>query len=349
MNRQEEIALLEAKLRLHQQELDSNDGGLLDKPVEAITLAQFNSHAVAVRNKDPLKYAAIQRHIMTEFVASQMIPNVDFGTIPGTDKPGLYKAGAEKLADLFNLRIRIELTNSVEDWDKPLFSYDYKASVYDFKNCLLRECEANCNSWESKYRYRKVWKNKATEQEKALAIGEDGGKIIIPNPDIFNQVNTVKKMSQKRAIVGAVLLAVNASAFFGNMEAELKHNYTVSEDRPTWDVDAEIVETEFQQNNNREELIAIAQKLNLGGASINESLKHVGKEKPSDLNAGELAAAQLYLMFLYGQAQKGLFNHAKHCQSSLNKLITEHPQLPMIEIADLWIQKVSEKQSPKTV
>lgn len=34
------------------------------------------------------------------------------------------------------------------------------------------------------------------------------------NPDIADQVNTIQKMSQKRSLVGAVLLAVNASEFF---------------------------------------------------------------------------------------------------------------------------------------
>ncbi|MCA1557373.1 MAG: hypothetical protein LC731_02405, partial [Acidobacteria bacterium] len=34
------------------------------------------------------------------------------------------------------------------------------------------------------------------------------------NPDIADQVNTIQKMSQKRALVAATLLAVNASEFF---------------------------------------------------------------------------------------------------------------------------------------
>src|SRR5205085_1753732 len=34
------------------------------------------------------------------------------------------------------------------------------------------------------------------------------------NPDIADQVNTIQKMAQKRALVAATLLAVNASEFF---------------------------------------------------------------------------------------------------------------------------------------
>ena len=36
----------------------------------------------------------------------------------------------------------------------------------------------------------------------------------MPNPDICDQVNTIQKMATKRAMIAAVLIAVNASEFF---------------------------------------------------------------------------------------------------------------------------------------
>ena len=42
--------------------------------------------------------------------------------------------------------------------------------------------------------------------------GQQTGRVF--NPDIADQVNTIQKMAQKRSLVGAVLLAVNASEFF---------------------------------------------------------------------------------------------------------------------------------------
>jgi len=36
----------------------------------------------------------------------------------------------------------------------------------------------------------------------------------VPNPDIADQVNTIQKMAQKRSLIAAVLIAVNASEFF---------------------------------------------------------------------------------------------------------------------------------------
>jgi hypothetical protein len=44
---------------------------------------------------------------------------------------------------------------------------------------------------------------------------EIGGKIYaVPNHDVADQVNTIQKMAQKRAFVGASLIATNASEFF---------------------------------------------------------------------------------------------------------------------------------------
>lgn len=46
----------------------------------------------------------------------------------------------------------------------------------------------------------------------AIEIGSDIYRV--PNTDIASQVNTIQKMAQKRALVAATLLAVNASEFF---------------------------------------------------------------------------------------------------------------------------------------
>lgn len=42
----------------------------------------------------------------------------------------------------------------------------------------------------------------------------DGSKYRVPNENIFDQVNTLMKMAQKRSFVGAILLATGASEFF---------------------------------------------------------------------------------------------------------------------------------------
>ena len=52
---------------------------------------------------------AIQRRCaIIEFVQKVMKPGIDFGTIPGTQKPTLLKPGAEKLCTLFGLTSRFQ-------------------------------------------------------------------------------------------------------------------------------------------------------------------------------------------------------------------------------------------------
>ena len=59
---------------------------------------------------------------------------------------------------------------------------------------------------------RKVMKKAKDREYEAYEIG---GKIYaVPNHDVADQVNTIQKMAQKRAFVGASLIATNASEFF---------------------------------------------------------------------------------------------------------------------------------------
>ncbi len=51
--------------------------------------------------------AATTQHyqVMVAFVKAQMQKDVDYGVIPGTRKPTLLKAGAEKLLRLFGINL----------------------------------------------------------------------------------------------------------------------------------------------------------------------------------------------------------------------------------------------------
>ena len=76
-------------------------------------------------------YAQTAQHYKTmlAFVQAQMVKNVDYGTIPGTKKPTLLKAGAEKLCRLFSLRPSYELIQSIADFEKPLFYFHYRCTL----------------------------------------------------------------------------------------------------------------------------------------------------------------------------------------------------------------------------
>jgi hypothetical protein len=241
----EEIQGLEAKLKAAKDARLANVGDLAIAPIEEITLGKFNYHGDALRLTDPLKFAAVQRNLITRFVKEQMTKGEDYGVLPGTQENMLYKAGAERLANLFNYSIEIVQKTAIEDYDKPLFAYTYTAFVKDCSGRVIAQSDGQCNSMEKKYRWRNVKEKWATADEKSKAVSKKEFKgevtLVLPNDDVFSIINTIMKMSEKRAAVGSIILACNASAYFKN--AETHQEISVSDDRPTWKtIDADVVE-----------------------------------------------------------------------------------------------------------
>ena len=191
--------------------------------------------------------AARRYNTLVEFVQTVMRPNVDYGVIPGTPKPTLLKPGAEKLTTLFGLTVRFQMVEHVADWigeaysGEPFFYYLYRCQLWR-GDLLIAEADGSCNSRESKYRWREqkrtcpacglatIIKGKEEYGGGWLCFKKTGGCGAkysagdpaiegqqvgrIPNPDICDQVNTIQKMSQKRALIAATLIGVNASEFF---------------------------------------------------------------------------------------------------------------------------------------
>lgn len=165
----------------------------------------------------------------------------DYGTIPGTNKPTLFKPGAEKITKILGLAEHYTIEQSVENWDRPLFRYLIKCQLL-YNGTVVAESYGECNSMEDKYRWRtseRVCPNCGKESiikgkedfgggwlcwAKKGGCGSkytDGNKEIegqvvgkVENPDIFSQVNTFLKMAQKRAFVGAALSAGRLSEVF---------------------------------------------------------------------------------------------------------------------------------------
>ena len=194
-----------------------------------------------------IQQAVTRYEAVIEFVGKLMKIDTDYGAIPGAgDKRTLLKPGAEKLCTFFGLSKRFILVEKTEDWTgvehggEPFFYYLYRCALYA-GDTLVAESDASANSFESKYRYRKgervcpdcgqaailkskndgegffCWRKKggcgATFSANDESItGQVVGRIV--NVDVCDQVNTLQKMAQKRALVGATLLAVNASEFF---------------------------------------------------------------------------------------------------------------------------------------
>lgn len=165
---------------------------------------------------------AVERYnALVNFTKTIMRKDHDYGVIPGTDKPTLYKAGAEKLCSFFGLVPKFNIIDKILDFNNGLFYYHYSCELLR-NGQLLASGEGSANSMEKKHRYRNIAEKKATVEDKTMSIRKEtkSGKYgdyavyVVPNSEPYDLVNTLQKMAQKRALVAAVLIGTNASEFY---------------------------------------------------------------------------------------------------------------------------------------
>jgi hypothetical protein len=160
-----------------------------------------------------------------QIVHSCMVQGHDYGIIPGTQKPTLLKPGAEKIAKLLGLADTYEILDKSEDWQRPFFRYMVKCRLVNVAhNTVISEGLGECNSLESKYRWRWVFgsdvpdeidKSKLRQEQKhSKKNNRDFIMYRLENEDIYSQVNTILKMAKKRALVDAALSAGRLSDVF---------------------------------------------------------------------------------------------------------------------------------------
>ena len=130
--------------------------------------------------------------------------NVDFGVIPGTKKPSLYKSGAEKVIMAYGLMCRYSIESSIEN-------YDPKTGA--FFHYLVR-CDLVKGFAQSNGEYREVvYSNGYGEANSGES--RNGSKSGV------NAANNTIKMAQKRAMVQAALSVSGLSSMFSqDMEDE---------------------------------------------------------------------------------------------------------------------------------
>lgn len=172
----------------------------------------------------------IARQEREAIIASVLKEGLDFGLIPGVDKPVLKKAGAEKIADCLNLCPDYEQIQAIELWEGPLFHYRYRCRLMvRGSGVVVATGIGSCNSMEAKYRWRmpKLVCKSCGKETVIKGRAEFGGGWIcwakkggcgaklpddayeaperVSNDQVFDQVNTIDKMGQKRSLVAAVL------------------------------------------------------------------------------------------------------------------------------------------------
>jgi hypothetical protein len=153
--------------------------------------------------------------------------NIDYGIVSGIEKPVLLKPGAEKIKKAFELQVeKMDCVKEIFDVDKNYIDYTYKCIVTTKSGLRLGICDGNANSKESKFRYIYKPSDKVPNKRELEMLKLEGkGKwkkcfdkwiwlMRVDNPDIISLKNSIQKIAQKRAFVGAVLMATGASEFF---------------------------------------------------------------------------------------------------------------------------------------
>lgn len=228
---------------------------------------------LAVLKKGQERIRAIQRELMVE--------DEDYGVIPGTNKPGLFKAGAEKLCMVYGLRPSFDPTITEGDGvSAPVLRVRMvcRLHVGSDQGPVVSEGVGAANSWEKKHRWRRgeracpecgvagsVIKGKpeygggwlcwAKKDGCGAKFKEDDARITeqavgdVENTDQYDLENTLLKMAKKRAYVDATLTATATSGFFTQdvedmpqLERAVKAEAPRQEREPGSD-DAPVVET----------------------------------------------------------------------------------------------------------
>jgi hypothetical protein len=224
--------------------------------------------------------------VIREAMTTAMQRDVDYGVIPGTDKPTLYKPGSEKLSVLFQLDVQL---SNEKHWSGDHLTVESKATVFHAPTgARLGFGEGMCSTRERKYAYRTAQRVCPKCEAPAIIKGKeqygggwvcwkkrggcdskfrDGDPLIeeqetgeVENPDLPDLWNTVVKMAEKRARIDAVLAVTGASALF------------------TQDLDSEVQPASESAGEGTQE------------GSPDLSRRPSGDSKPSDSQMGKLRA-----------------------------------------------------------
>ena len=180
---------------------------------------------------------------------------IDWGTIPGVDKPFLMQPGAEKMMKWLQLRPKF-VTRDVEH---PAGHLEVVSHVVLFSLVTKEEVfegpDASCTTMETNFRF--VWAEandpgkEEKERLKLLGMGRNREvtkwinrkpvdtwvwQVRIENPNIWNERNKVRQMAEKRGLVkclrqmGAISEIFNADPSEWNLGEETDDELDMKED-----------------------------------------------------------------------------------------------------------------------
>ena len=212
-NLKEQLARKLSTLDVPAIEQTTEEAEIMAKDTDVIQLRPQTDNLPATLDAAPhfvVTFAEAKHRLqqLQQFISEFMKPGVDYGIVPGTDKPTLLKPGAEKLCEIYGFSKWVEILHQTEDYDRPLFAYTVKVRLVS-KIAGFTEAEGvgAANSREKKF----------------------------VKQDAFTIQNTLLKMAKKRALVDAVLSATRSSGLFTQdiEDLDLPQPITAPKPQPT--------------------------------------------------------------------------------------------------------------------
>lgn len=177
----------------------------------------------------------------------------DFGVIPGTKSPSLFKAGAEKVVNAYGLFTHYSIESKIEDPEKPLFMYTVKCELVKVANngieYVFTTGYGSANTYEKRNGQNSAW----------------------------NAANSTLKMAQKRALVSAAISIGGLSSMFTmDMEDEafMKNYENVAK---TTDPEAPITNPQVRR------MYAIGGEYGLNAGEVNKVIKGLGFKSTKEI------------------------------------------------------------------
>jgi len=157
---------------------------------------------------------AEQAQEIREVMRAVLVENTDYGVIPGTNKPSLYKSGAEWLLKWGGFGHRLEPVEVERDADGRKYGVTYRCTVtlLSDPSAIVSTCDGYAGMDEDRFcqsveELMAKEKANATKYKRAAAEWKWAAPYRAP-------WNSVLKMAEKRALVGATLQACAASGLF---------------------------------------------------------------------------------------------------------------------------------------
>lgn len=159
--------------------------------LKSIVAQEQQGLSISTKNADIIKENLTKLNIVAGTIKEALIEGLDYGIIPGVQKPSLFKPGAEKIVLMYGLIQQFTILEESRDPVKNLVVYKFKCNLINSHGKQVAEGYGLCNSHERKYR----------------------------SQNCYDIENTVMKMAKKRALVDAAIsIGVLSQVFTQDVE-----------------------------------------------------------------------------------------------------------------------------------